>query len=227
MTHSNSSSLTNLIWICESNISASLFLLQRHSDPKIRNILWGEWKVPGLPHLLMLNLLYSHHVHRCINCYHGPLLSYKESGTLMTSHFTWLTASSLLRLIITLWWEGNSQQCNHSHVGLDRHADCSTSTFTASDSPDDLKVGFKLSENWKRGAFVSYSLKGWGFLWTRFDWTKSVSMPLFVCVYTVCVILNRVMYWLWSWFYLVLTVVVGQSESLWFRGHRFFFRFIL
>ncbi len=68
--------------------------------------------------------------------------------------------------------------------------DCTTSTFTASDSPNDLKVGFKLSENWKREAYMSYMCtlqsEGDGVLQTGFDWTDCVSALLQVCV-CVCV----------------------------------------
>ncbi|KAF0037554.1 hypothetical protein F2P81_010428 [Scophthalmus maximus] len=39
-------------------------------------------------------------------------------------------------------------------LGRRRRTDCTTSTFTASDSPNDPKVGFKLSEFGKRGAYT-------------------------------------------------------------------------
>lgn len=83
-------------------------------------------------------------------------------------------------------------------------ADCTTSTFTASDSPDDLKVGFKLSENWRRGAYMSYTcmLLRWGGVGgcsTSWIWLDGL------CEFTsrhicVCIISYRVMYRLLPWF---------------------------
>lgn len=71
-------------------------------------------------------------------------LSFEGSGTTIVSHFRSPAASSLPHLIITLWWGGNGPQCCHSHAGTD----CTTSTFTASDS--DPKSGLKLwkTSNW-------------------------------------------------------------------------------
>lgn len=125
-----------------------------------------------LQHLLSVQIF--------ISCCNRRLISCKGSRTFRISHFMQTAASPLSHLMITLWWIGNSQQCYHNHAGMDRHADCTTSTFTASDSPNDLRMGFKLSENWERGACVSYSLKEWAFLWTGFGWMDRVSV--FCCV---------------------------------------------
>lgn len=123
-----------------------------------------------------LSAIYS--VHKPINCYNRWLLSCKESGTLRISHFMSPTASSLSHLMITLWWGGNRQQCYHSHAGTD----CTTSTFTASDSPNDPNVGFKMLENWKRGAHkrvICVCKKGRGVFC---DLDQTVWVCLCVCV---------------------------------------------
>ena len=79
--------------------------------------------------------------------------------------------------------------------------DCTTSTFTASDSPNDLKVGFKLSESLKRGAYMSYMcyvIKG------ELDLTGlncvrvCARVHVFASVCTGWVMSNRVTYWLSS-----------------------------
>lgn len=71
--------------------------------------------------------------------------------------------------------------------------DCTTSTFTAPDSPNDLRTGFKLSESWKRGAYMTYRLKKLSFSvnWIRLCECVSPRMCVFVMS-------NRVMYWLSS-----------------------------
>lgn len=101
--------------------------------------------------------------------------------------------------MITLWRGGSSPQCYHSHAGTD----CTTHTFTAYDSQNDLKVGFKLSENWEK-AHIRVVIECWkNRRFTELDQDCTKLMCSSLVVRTVCVMNNWVMYWLSSWFFLV------------------------
>lgn len=100
-------------------------------------------------------------------------LSTTETGLLWKTarifHFISNAANPHSCLMITLCWGGNNQLCYRGHVGKGRNKDCTTCTFTASDSPNDLRMGFKLLEDWKKRACVSYSSDELGFLQTGFE----------------------------------------------------------